>query len=427
MQDFVQSQKWYDRASRLIPGGVNSPVRAFHHVGLSPLYFERGEGAYLYDVDGRKYVDFCLSFGPHILGHSNPEVVKSIIEQAPKSTSFGACHPGEVKLATLILSALPFLDRVRLVNSGTEAVMTAVRMARGFTGRPKILVFEGCYHGHSDGLLARAGSGVAMLSESSSQGVPASVVQETLVVKITDWAAIEKAFEENIAAVLIEPMPANHGLYVNCPVWLKRLMDLAHEHGSLVILDEVISGFRMDSGGLSRKWALNPDIVTLGKVIGGGMPLAAVVAKEKVANCLAPMGSVYQAGTLSGNPLACAAGSTVLEILEKAPPFSELAKSTRVFAEMLEQVVTPWSRKNFGLDFSVTSYGSLFWPYFGKPSLEFPTTIDKTSKMAYAQFFSLALKAGVYFPPSPFEVSFLSIAHTEEVLEECLQKLKNLL
>ena len=267
-----KSQELFLRAQSLIPGGVNSPVRAFKHVGRNPIYFERGEGPYLIDVDGNRYVDFCSSFGPLILGHSHPKVVEAIIDQASKATTFGACHAKEVKLAELILKNYPYLDQVRLLNSGTEAVMTAIRVARGATGRPKILKFEGCYHGHSDGLLAKSGSGVAELAESSSQGVPDSIVKETVVARYDSIETVEKAFKQfgkEIAAVIIEPIPANEGLWVPRQAQLEEICMLAKLHGALVSFDEVISGFRFGLSGASGFYQLKPDLVTLGKIIGG--------------------------------------------------------------------------------------------------------------------------------------------------------------
>jgi len=414
-----KSQALFDKAKKIIPGGVNSPVRAFKHVGRDPIYFERGQGPLLYDVDGNSYVDFCASFGPLILGHSHPAIVSALTEQAAKATTFGACHEKEVKLAELILKAYPFLSHVRLLNSGTEAVMTAIRIARGATQRPKILKFEGCYHGHSDGLLAKSGSGVAELAESSSQGVPNSIVSETLVVRFDSIESIEKAFKQygkEIAAVILEPIPANDGLWVPLQAHLEEICMLARLHGSLIIFDEVISGFRVGLNGAAGIFNLKPDLVTLGKIIGGGLPLAACLGTERVMAQVAPLGPVYQAGTLSGNPLATAAGIAVLTELFSKPPYELLEKRTKKFVGRLKEEVLP--------DWDFAQMGSIFWMSPSKLTGAFPPVISEENKKAYAKFFGAALEAGVYFAPSPFEVGFVSTAHTDDVLDETLNRLK---
>lgn len=414
-----KSQALFEKAQTLIPGGVNSPVRAFKHVGRNPIYFEKGEGAYLIDVDGNRYVDFCASFGPLILGHSHPKVVQAIKEQASRATTFGACHAQEVKLAELILKGFPYLDQVRLLNSGTEAVMTAIRIARGVTGRPKILKFEGCYHGHSDGLLAKSGSGVAELAESSSQGVPDSIVKETVIARYDSSESIERAFKQfgkEIAAVILEPIPANEGLWVPRQAQLEEICMLAKLNGALVIFDEVISGFRFGLTGASGYFNLKPDLVTLGKIIGGGLPLAACVGTKQCMSQLAPLGPVYQAGTLSGNPLATAAGIAVLSELFSQNPYELLEKRTRKFiSRMKEEVLPHW-------DFA--QLGSVFWMSPSKLTGAFPPNITSEDKKTYAQFFASALEVGAYFAPSPFEVGFVSSAHSDDVLDEVVEKLK---
>lgn len=414
-----KSRTLFERAQHLIPGGVNSPVRAFKHVGKTPIYFDRGEGPFLFDVDGNRYVDFCSSFGPLILGHSHPRVIQAIKDQAVKATTFGACHAKEVKLAELILKSYPYLDQVRLLNSGTEAVMTAIRVARGVTQRPKILKFEGCYHGHSDGLLAKAGSGVAELAESSSQGVPDSIVKETIIARYDSPESIERAFKQygkEIAAVILEPIPANEGLWVPRQAQLEEICMLAKLHGALVIFDEVISGFRIGLKGASGYFNLKPDLVTLGKIIGGGLPLAACVGTKQCMSFLAPMGPVYQAGTLSGNPLATAAGIAVLNELFSKDPYAMLEKRTRRFVAKLKEEVLP--------DWDFAQLGSVFWMSRTPLSGVFPPVITDQDKKAYAEFFATALEAGAYFAPSPFEVGFLSTAHTDDVLDEVVDKLK---
>lgn len=418
----TKSEALFERAQQLIPGGVNSPVRAFKHVGRNPIYFERGEGAYLFDVDGNRYIDFCASFGPLILGHSHPSVVEAIKTQAAKATTFGACHGKEVQLAELILKSFPYLDQVRLLNSGTEAVMTAIRIARGATQRPKILKFEGCYHGHSDGLLAKSGSGVAELAESSSKGVPESIVQETVVARFDSMESIEKAFKQygnQLAAVILEPIPANEGLWVPEKSRLEAIVKLAKQHGALVIFDEVISGFRVGLSGASGYFDLQPDLVTLGKIIGGGLPLAACLGTKQVMSQVAPVGPVYQAGTLSGNPLATAAGIAVLSELHQSPPYQSLEARTRRFVNRMKEEVLP--------SWHFAQLGSVFWMSPSPLNGVFPPEISVEDKKAYAKFFGKALEAGLYFAPSPFEVGFVSTAHTEKVLDEAVDKLKQCL
>lgn len=414
----------FKRAERVIPGGVNSPVRSFKHVGMNPLYFERAEGPYLYDVEGKKYVDFCLSFGPHLLGHSHPKVVAAITEQVRKATSFGACHPLEIDLAEKILEFYPFLQKTRLVNSGTEAVMTAVRVARGFTNRPKIIVFDGCYHGHSDGLLAKAGSGVAELSEASSNGVPSSIVEDTLIARLDDLATVEAFFNKfpnQIAAILMEPIPANYGLYITPKEHLEKLSQLAKKNGALLIFDECISGFRVTAQGACGYYDMQPDIVTMGKIVGGGLPLAAVAGRKEIMDKLAPVGDVYQAGTLSGNPLAVAAGLAVLNEVSSLSPYSQITETTQRFVAKLEQLLSSF------YPVRIRHLSSLFWIEFGAGSQSFPPDINADNKMKYSDFFRKALDAQMYFAPSPYEVSFMSCMHTDAVLDEALNRLERCL
>jgi len=416
----MTSSEWHRIALERMPGGVNSPVRSFKHVGGNPVFFQKAEGAYLTDVEGKQYVDFCLSFGPHLLGHSHPRVVAALKEQAELATSYGACHVKEVELAGLILAAYPYLHQVRLVNSGTEAVMTAIRIARGFTGKSKIIKFEGTYHGHSDALLAKAGSGVAELSESTSRGVPDSVVKETLMVRYDDLGSLEAMLEQHrdeVAAVLFEPIPANHSLWIPDKTHVKKCVELARRYGAVVIFDEVITGFRLGTGGASAWLGIQPDLVCLGKIIGGGLPLAAVVGKKELMSQLAPVGPVYQAGTLSGNPLASAAGIAVLsEIFEKSP-YAALEFSTQAFVMGLRDILGAWG------EFQIRSLGSIFWINFGKEDKAFPPDISESGAATYRKFFKAALDAGVYFAPSPYEVGFLSLAHTPQVLNDVLDRL----
>jgi len=417
------SNEWFERAKKVIPGGVSSPVRAFRHVGRAPVYFSSAEGPYLYDIDGRRYIDFCLSFGPHLLGHSYPAVSQAVEHQLRKGTSFGACHPKEVELAETILRSYPFLQKVRLLNTGTEAVMTAIRLARGFTGRAKIIKFEGCYHGHSDGLLAKAGSGVAELAEASSQGVPDSIVSETLIARYDDLSSVEawfNKFPDDIAAIILEPIPANEGLWIPTYEHIKKLSEMAQSRGVLLIFDEVITGFRLGLGGATAYFDLRPDLVTLGKVVGGGLPLAAVVGREDIMNYLAPEGPVYQAGTFSGNILAVTAGLAALETLfQKRPEWNAFDKRCEAFLGELKNILLQIDDQ-----VQLRSLGSLFWFSFGDPTSAFPPVITAEAKRKYAEFFSRALDEGIYFAPSPYEVSFISFAHSETVLTESLEKLR---
>ncbi len=421
-RSYEKSKALFEKAQKIIPGGVNSPVRSFRGVGSTPVYFEKAKGPYLYDVDGNEYIDFCLSFGPHIAGHLPEPVVAAIQEQVHKASSFGACHPKEIELAELILKAYPFMGAVRLVSSGTEAVMTAIRIARGKTQRNKILKFEGCYHGHSDGLLAKAGSSVATLSESSSSGVPASIVQDTISCRLDSPEEIETAFKvhgNQIAAVILEPVPANYGLRIPLQSELEKIFQLARQNGSLVIFDEVISGFRVGLSGAAGKYDLKPDIVTLGKIIGGGLPLAAVTGKKEVMEVLAPVGEVYQAGTLSGNPLAVAAGIATLKILFSNPPYETLEKVTKQFCARLQAML--------GDKAELLQMGSLFWFNFERSSKAFPPELTTSGKAKYSQLFLKLLDEGVYLPPSPYEVCFTSTQHTEEVLERTLERFERCL
>ena len=416
----MTSAEWQKLAEERIPGGVNSPVRSFKHVGGAPIFFQKGDGAYLTDVEGKRYVDFCLSFGPHLLGHSHPRVVAALKEQAEQATSFGACHPKEVQLADLILKGYPFLQMVRLVNSGTEAVMTAIRLVRGVTGRSKIIKFEGAYHGHSDALLAKAGSSVAELSESTSKGVPESIVRETIIVKYDDLGALEAAFEEHgndVAAVLFEAIPANHGLFVPDKKHVANCVDLARRYGALVVFDEVITGFRVGPGGAAAYYGQTPDVVCLGKIIGGGLPLAAVAGTKEIMSFLAPLGPVYQAGTLSGNPLAAAAGIAVLNEVYEKSPYTMLEFSTQAFVSSLTDLLKPWG------PFQIRSLASIFWIHFGEERNEFPPEITAEGAATYRKFFRACLDQGIYFAPSPYEVGFLSTAHTPEVLNTVLDKI----
>lgn len=417
------SDAWFSRATQVIPGGVNSPVRACKSVNGSPIYFKSTQGAIVTDVDDNERIDFCLSWGPLILGHSDPQVIQAVQEAAPRGLSYGACHPAEVEMAETILTAFPAFQQVRLMSSGTEAVMTALRIARGATNRPLIVKFEGGYHGHSDGLLVNAGSGLVTGAqpgaEASSQGIPREIAALTISLPLGNLAEVEKLFAfhgSKIAAVIIEPLPANNGLLVQTPDFLAGLRRLTTQHGSLLIFDEVISGFRLHFGGYGALVGVQPDLVTLGKIVGGGMPIGAVVGPKKLLSLLAPVGPVYQAGTLSGNPVSIAAGLATLEKLKNPLVYEQLDQLGARLEKKLAAAKIPWLR--------VRRVGSIVWPYFADTPL--PTRADQVDPQAISRFNALynpVLDAGVYLPPSAYEVLFLSTAHTAQHVDKLAETL----
>lgn len=407
-RQFSNSQKLYDRATTLIPGGVNSPVRAFKQVGGTPVYFKSAHGSWFMDVDDNHYIDFCQSWGPLILGHAREEVIEAVHKAALDGLSFGACHSNEVKLAEVILGAFPEYDRIRFVNSGTEAVMTALRIARGATKRDMILKFEGGYHGHFDGMLVKAGSGLATQAIASSKGVPEPIAATTLVAPFDDEDAVASLFAsygERIAAIIIEPLPANNGLLVQRQGFLRFLREIASNHGALLIFDEVISGFRVGYGGYGQQIGVSPDIVTLGKIIGGGLPVGAIMGRAAELDLLSPLGAVYQAGTLSGNPISLAAGLATLEVLKHESPYESLDQMATMFIERLGMNGVPYAR--------ACHVGSIIWLYFCES--EFPRRADRISEKAMQRFTGMywnLLEKGFYLPPSSYEVLFLSAAHS---------------
>ena len=408
-----KSETLYRKACGLIPGGVNSPVRAFQQVGGTPIYITRAKGSGFEDADGNKYTDYCQSWGPLILGHSRPEVVEAVQKAAGSGLSYGTCHRGELELAELILSAFPDFNRIRFVNSGTEAVMTALRLARGATGRDLVVKFEGGYHGHFDGMLVKAGSGLATHAIASSSGIPEAFAQTTMVIPFDDEDSVSTLFQEygdRIAAVIIEPLPANNGLLVQRQEFLQHLKNVTEDHGSLLIFDEVISGFRLHFGAYWQLLGISPDIFILGKVIGGGMPVGAVVGPSEILDNLSPTGSVYQAGTLSGNPVALAAGKATLEILKVESPFERMDALGKRFVSRLEKGNLPFARAQ--------QVGSLLWLYLDVG--DFPRRADKISKKAMNRFVDIywpLLNQGHYLPPSSFEVLFLSASHTNREVD----------
>jgi len=408
----MTSQELFTRAQRVIPGGVNSPVRAFKSVEGTPVFMVKGSGALLTTADGRELIDFCGSWGPLILGHARREVVEAACAAAADGMTFGAATPREVEFAELLCELVPSLDMVRLVSSGTEAVMTALRIARGATGRRKTVKFAGCYHGHTDSMLVSAGSGLLTGGATSSAGVSEGVASEVFVAPYNDLAAVERimgAHGGEIAAVIVEPVAANMGLVPPKPGFLEGLRAVTKKHGALLILDEVITGFRF---GPTTYGALNgivPDLTTLGKIIGGGMPLAAVGGRKDVMKCLAPLGPVYQAGTLSGNPVAVGAGMATLRILKEENPYPRIAALCGKLAAGLNRIA-----KDHGKSVSVVGLESLFTPFFMASAPADYDSAKKCDTKAYAAFFHAMLNAGIYLPPSQFEVGFVSAAHTEE-------------
>ena len=417
------SRAAYARAMELLPGGVNSPVRAFRRVGGDPVFFRSGSGSRFTDLDGNEYADYCLSWGPLIHGHAPAAVVEAVQRAAADGLSFGACHERELELAELVLGAVSDRRRLRAVSSGTEAVMTAVRIARAATGRELVVKFDGGYHGHADGMLVKAGSGLATHAIADSAGVPGAVAATTVVVPFDDEAAIERIFAQwggRIAAVVMEPLPANNGLLVQRPEYLRQVASLARRDGALLILDEVISGFRLRYGGHGAGLGIDADLLTFGKVIGGGMPLGAVVGAPELMDLLAPDGAVYQAGTLSGNPLSMAAGIAALRELRDDPPY-----------ERLERLGAEFSAAIAGLDrddVQLQRVGSIAWLYLAADEL--PRRADGIDPAAVDRFGALhrpLLERGHYLPPSAYEVLFLSTAHGTAQIERLVADLSALL
>ncbi len=412
----TQNQQLFERAQRHIPGGVNSPVRAFRSVGGTPCFFTWGSGSRVIDADGKSYLDYVGSWGPLILGHAHPQVVAAVQEAAAQGLTFGAPTEREVDMADLLCALLPSLDMVRLVSSGTEATMSAIRLARGYTGRDLLIKFEGCYHGHSDSLLVKAGSGMLTFGNPSSAGVPADLAKHTLVLDYNDVAQLENAFAEHgasIAAVIVEPVVGNMNLVLPQQVFLEALRTLCTQHGVVLIFDEVMTGFRVDLKSAQGHYGITPDLTTLGKVIGGGMPLGAFGGKREIMEQIAPLGPVYQAGTLSGNPVAVAAGLATLKLVQ-APGFYEtLTWRTRQLCEGLAAAA-----KQHGVAFSAQSVGGMFGLYFRSQCPQNYAAVMACDKAAFNRFFHAMLAAGHYFAPSAFEAGFVSAAHSEADIAE---------
>ena len=401
----------FEQSQHVIPGGVNSPVRAFKSVGGTPLFFKRGQGAYVWDADDKRYIDYVGSWGPMIVGHCHPAVVTAVQEAAAQGLGFGAPTAAELEMAELLCKLLPSIEMVRLVSSGTEATMTAIRLARGFTGRSRIIKFEGCYHGHSDGLLVKAGSGALTFGQPSSSGVPAEIAALTTVLDYNDVAGLEHTFAaigNEIAAVIVEPVAGNMNLIIPKREFLDALRALCTKHGAVLIMDEVMTGFRVSLQGAHGHYGIKPDLVTLGKVMGGGLPAAAFGGRRDIMQCLAPLGAVYQAGTLSGNPVAVAAGLATLELVQQPDFYEHLSVLARQLTEGLEQAA-----KQHGVDFSAQSIGGMFGLYFRATSPTSYAEVMTCDKDAFNRFFHAILDEGIYMAPSAFEAGFVSSAHTD--------------
>ena len=414
-----KSAELYEKAKQYFPGGVNSPVRAFKSVYGTPLFIERGDGCFLWDADGNQFIDFCCSWGPLILGHNHPKIREKVTKTLEKGLSFGAPTALENELAELILKHNRYIEKLRFVSSGTEAVMSAIRLARGYTGRDKIIKFDGCYHGHSDSLLVKAGSGLVTFGETSSAGVPKAFADETLVLPLADRQAVETAFSEftdQIAAVIIEGIPANNGLLIQEPDYIHFLRDITRKNGSLLIFDEVITGFRLGFEGAAAYYDVHPDIITYGKIIGGGMPVGAYGASAELMGCISPDGGVYQAGTLSGNPVAMAAGLAMLELIREPGFHDELARRTRLLTDGLLACAI-----EAGVPFSVNRVGAMFGLFFSAEQVETFAQACACDTAAFNRFFHAMLERGVFLAPSAFEAGFVSSAHGEDVIAATLE------
>ena len=412
------NQELFERAQRHIPGGVNSPVRAFRSVGGTPCFFTKACGSHITDADGKEYLDYVGSWGPLILGHAHPEVVTAVQDAAARGLSFGAPTEREVDMADLLCDLLPSLEMVRLVSSGTEATMSAIRLARGYTGRDLLIKFEGCYHGHSDSLLVKAGSGMLTFGNPSSAGVPADLAKHTLVLDYNDANQLESAFaehKERIAAVIVEPVAGNMNLIAPCQDFLTAMRRLCTQHGAVLIFDEVMTGFRVGLACAQGYYGITPDLTTLGKVIGGGMPLGAFGGKREIMQQIAPLGPVYQAGTLSGNPVAVAAGLTTLKLIQAPGFYESLTQKTKILCTGLVEAA-----KKHGVAFSAQSIGGMFGIYFRRSCPQSYAEVMECDKEAFNRFFHAMLDAGHYFAPSAFEAGFVSAAHSDADIAETI-------
>ena len=425
--EHTQSARLFAEAERVIPGGVNSPVRAFKSVGGDPLFMQRGEGPFIFDVDGNRYTDHVLSWGPLIFGHAPARIIEAITDAAKRGTSFGASTEAEVRLAQKIVAAVPSVEKVRLVSSGTEAVMSAVRVARGFTGRDKIIKFEGNYHGHSDGFLAKAGSGLTTLGLPDSAGVPASLTQDTITLPYNNADALRSALSAHpgeVAAVMLEPIAGNMGVVTPRADFLHALRDLTRQDGALLLFDEVITGFRVAYGGAQALLGVTPDLTALGKIIGGGLPLAAYGGRADIMDVVAPVGPVYQAGTLSGNPLAVAAGLAQLTMLEEVQDtlYPQMHRQMHFLAQSAKDAA-----RALGLPHRVNRVGSMMTLFFTDAKVTDFASAKTSDTACYGRFFRELLRRGVYFAPSQFEAAFTSAAHSDAQIEDTARAVREAL
>lgn len=415
----------FKEAKTLMPGGVNSPVRAFKNINGNPIFFERASGAYLYDADHNEYIDYIGSWGPMIMGHSHPDIVSAIKNQVELGTSYGAPTSLESDVARLIKKCIPSIEKIRMVNSGTEATMTTIRLARGFTGRNKIIKFDGCYHGHVDSLLIKAGSGVATFGLPDSPGVPADLAKYTFSCEYNNkeqFLEIYNEIKDDLAAVIVEPIAGNMGFVPGNEDFLKILRETTSANNSILIFDEVMSGFRVSLGGAQEIYNITPDLTALGKVIGGGLPVGAFGGKEEIMNYLAPSGPVYQAGTLSGNPLAMAGGTALLQLLIKENPFKELEKNASVLLEGMKTLMI-----ESGIPFSINRIGGMFGFFFSE---ELPNNINdvaKTDDVIFSNFLNSCIRSGIYFAPSKYEAGFISAMHKDEEINRTLETVKQII
>ena len=417
--DISTSKRLFKEAQRFIPGGVNSPVRACRSVGCDPVFIERAQGSTVFDVDGNEYLDFVCSWGPMILGHANPLILKAINEAAAGGTSFGASTPREIELASMVVEAVPSIEKVRFVNSGTEATMSAIRLARGYTGRKVVVKFDGCYHGHADSFLVKAGSGVLTLGIPGSPGVPEDIVKNTISIPYNNIVELEKTLRDksvDIACVIIEPVAGNMGCVPPAPGFLAKLRELTTELGIVLIFDEVITGFRLAYGGAQEYYGVLPDLTTLGKIIGGGLPVGAYGGKKEIMDCIAPEGPVYQAGTLSGNPLAMAAGIATLKQLQQRDFYEQLNDKAASFGEQLTEVAD-----STGVEAVLNRVGSLMTSFFTSGEVTDFDSAMMADTEKYSQHYRQMLEAGINLAPSQFEVAFVSAAHSGKDLEKAVQ------
>ena len=425
MNKIDKSIALFNQAKSLMPGGVNSPVRAFKNINGNPIFFEKAQGAYLFDADGNKYIDYIGSWGPMIMGHSHPKIVNAIKNQAELGTSYGAPTSLESNVAELIIKNVPSIEKIRMVNSGTEATMSSIRLARGFTNRDKIIKFDGCYHGHVDSLLIKAGSGVLTFGLPDSPGIPEDLAKHTITCPYNDSAAFIEVFnsvKDDLAAVIVEPIAGNMGFVPGTKEFLQTLRSYTESNNSVLIFDEVMSGFRVSLGGAQEIFDITPDITALGKVIGGGLPVGAFGGKKEIMDFLAPEGPVYQAGTLSGNPLAMAAGSTLLNLLIDNNPYKKLEEKAKLMLDGMHQIMS-----SAGIPFSTNQIGGMFGFFFSE---ELPLNINdvsRTNDQTFSAFINASIKNGIYFAPSKFEAGFISSMHSNKEIDETLDVVGNII